>query len=357
MAYGIVLIVFACVLGLLKRRSRIVSVLIVLAMWVLMGLNTMNADYIQYQYLYDYKMADASGINAGYLAAEQIAWFFGLDFLQFRMLFAAVGLILIALFIRRYSESPNAVLSLYVLLPFMYDVVQFKFFLAASVAIFSMRFLIDKSRFYGIKFLVGIAIASLIHPAAFLFAAFSIGLLERKFAFKTSLFIMFVFLIAVYSGAAQQMSGAFLDSTKQSVYMSELGRFGWIPYFVSAVGSIALAHFASPLRYSDELPLDGSGEARFLHFFESAKYAFLPLLALLPLSLSNFYRPMRSGNVFFLMYFTAFAAGYQKGFPRAEKTALLILAIVWFVFTQVVLYNGVSDMVLAVELTNNLLWS
>lgn len=356
MIYGVALIAVACLSGFVKKRSRVVSILIVAAMWVLMGLNTMNADYTQYQFLYDFKMLNASGINVGYLAIEEVAWFIGLDFLQFRMLFAAIGLILIAIFIRRYSSCPNVALALYSLLPFMYDVVQFKFFLAASVAIYSLRFLIDRPRFYGLKFGIGISMATLVHPAAFLFAAFSIGLLDRRRAFRVSLLAAVLVLMAVYSGFVQHISLYFLDSTKQSAYMTELGRFGWIPYFVSAVGGVLVAHFASPLRHAME-PLGGDGgEARFFRFFESGKYAFLPLLALLPLSLQNFYRPLRSGSVLVLMYLSSFVFGRQKDFPSSEKAAVIILSIAWLIFTQIVLYRGVIDIVIVTELANNLLW-
>lgn len=357
MIYAVSLMAISCLAGFVEKRSRVISVLIVVVMWILMGFNTMNADYTQYQYLYDFKMLDASGVNAGYLVAEELAWAIGLDFLQFRMLFAAFGLALIALFVRRYSSCPNVALALYSLLPFMYDVVQFKFFLAASVAIYSLRFLIDRSRLYGLKFATGIFMATLVHPAAFLFTAFGIGLLDRRRALKASLFAAMLALMAVYGGFAQYASSFFLDSTKQSAYMTELGRFGWIPYFVSVVGGVIVAHFASPFRYALEPRGDDSGEARFFHFFESAKYVFLPLLALLPLSVQNFYRPLRSGNLLILMYLSSFAFGRQKDFPNAEKTALIIFSIAWLAFTQVVLYRGVIDVVIVTEFANNLLWS
>lgn len=356
-AYGIVLTVAACLLGFTKRRSLVVTTCILIIMWVLMGLNTMNADFMQYKYLYDYKLLDASGVNSGYLAAEHLSWALGLDFLQFRMLFAAIGLILIASFVRRYSSCPNVVLALYLLLPFLYDVVQFKFFMAASVAIFSMRFLIDRTKLYGLKYAIGIAISSLIHPAALLFCVFGIGLFDGRTAFRVALTATVFIVAAVYSGFASYLSSFILDPIKRAAYMSELGRFGWIPYLVSIVSSVAIAYFASPLRHAEKLPEAIDGEARFLAFFESAKFAFLPLLALLPLSLQNFYRPIRSANLLFLMYFSSYSSSRDNSFPQPEKVALTVFFIIWLVFTQVVLYRGVIDTVLIPELTYNLIWS
>lgn len=354
------LVVATALLCFMKRQSRVVTAIAFASLWILMGLNTANADYALYKYLYDFKLLDASGINAGYLAAEQIAWFLGLDFMQFRMLFSAVGLGLITLFIRRYSTCPNIVLALYAFLPFMYDVVHFKFFLAASIAIYSLRFLIDKPKFYGLKYGIGLYIATLIHPASFLFIVFVVGLLDERNAFRVSLIAAAFVLIAVYSGLAQHISSFLLDSVKQGAYMTELGRFGWIPYFVSGVGGVALSYFSSSRRHCTELSRLDSAPLRFRRYFESAKYAYLPLLAMLPLSVQNFYRPIRCGNLLILIFLSSFVfdgSDFSSGFPRTEIKAIGILFSAWLVFTQIILYKGVIDIVLVTELTNNFLWS
>lgn len=357
MVCGILALLVVAALGCYKRQSLPVTILVVFGLWILMGLNTMNADYAQYQYLYDFRIEDATGVNFGYLAAERLAWTLELDFLQFRMLYSAAGLLLLALFVRRYSSVPNVVLVLYGFLPFMYDIVQFKFFMAAAVAVYSMRFLIDRTRLFGLKFGVGLLVATLVHPAAFLFIAFAIGLLERHAAFKVSLLLSVLILFAVYSGVASFFASFVMGSAQYETYMSELGRFGWIPYLVSSVGAIALAYFSSHLRNRDCAVVDADGgEARYIRFFESAKYAFLLLAALLPLSVQNFYRPLRVGNILLLMHLSSFVFGRRGSFPKNEKAALVALAILWFIFTQIMLYQGVLDIVVAEELSNNLLW-
>ena len=354
MTFGICLVGIAFLLATIKKKSPVVTAIILLVLWVLMGFNTLNDDYVGYQYPYESRVEDLSGITKGYLAMERVGWALNLDFLQFRMLCSAIGLLLIASFVLRYSSCPNVVLALYMLLPFMYDIVQFKFFMAASVAIFSMRFLIDRTKFYGMKFVIGLCIAILIHPASLLFSFFLFGCLHRKTALGFSILLSFVIIFAVYSGIAQSISVFFMDSIKQMAYMTQMSRFGWIPYFISVILSVVITYFSTKQIHSDNFKEDG--ESRFLHFFESAQYAFLPLISLVPLSVQNFYRPIRSANLLFLICFVAFWARRSETFPKKERVLLCMLMIAWFIFTQIVLYRGVIDIVLIPQLSNNLLW-
>lgn len=355
MIAGIALAICAFILGWIKKESKFTTALIVAALWVFMGLNTYNADYISYQYLYDIHAVNASGINSGYLIAEQIGWLLGLTFQQFRMFFGFIGLLLIASFVRRYSTAPNAVLVLYMLLPFMYDIVQFKFFMASAVALYSLHFLIDRSKLCFVWFTLGIVIAASIHPAAMLLLFLAIGLLKQRTAFLVSLALYFLILMGVYSGIAQYLAIFFSDSTKYEAYFTSVGRFGWIPYMISALGSLVIAELSMPSRGEQDLR-DSYGSARFTRFFVSARYAFLPLAALLPLSVQNFYRPIRSANLIYFIFFVSLMVDGGWSINRQERTMLIILSLFWFIFTQIVLYQGVIELVLVTELTNNLLW-
>lgn len=357
MQIGITLIVFATIAGWVKRDSRVSCILVFAVMWILMGLNCHNDDFVGYQYFYDLKLMDYSGVNYGFLCLEQLCWSLGLNFIQFRMLSSFLGLGLLTLFVRRYSRDPSAVLVLYLLMPFFYDIVQFKFFLAASFAIYGLRFLIDRTRLFLLKYFVFLCAAVLIHPAALLFGFFLIGLLDNKTALKVSLFVALIALFLTVSGLGQVLGYALTDSVKGTAYFSVASRFGWIPYFVSTVGIVAVSHLSYSSMHDDVIGEDNDAPARFEKFFSSAQYAFLPLIAFVPLSVQNFYRPIRSANILFLMHFVSIRFEDSIKMARREKAGLIILALLWIVFTQVILYKGVIDIVLVDELTNNLLWA
>lgn len=357
MIQGCILMFLAFVVGFSAQRSRVITVGILVVLWTLMGLNTHNADYVQYQYFYDIQSLDASGITIGYLALEQVCWYFSLTFLQFRMLFAAIALVLLTLFVRRYSTRPNVVLVLYMLLPFLYDIVQFKFFLASAVAIYFLRFLIDQNRFYGFWFVAGLFLSACIHPAALLYVVFALGLLRRETAFKISITAAIIIFLAVYIGLAQRFAILFVDSTKYEAYFTNLGRFGWTPYFISVLVSVAIMELSAPFkRISNEyLPEKGEPE-KFHEFFKCANYSFLPLAALLPISVQNFYRPIRSGSILYFISFASIAGDKWRVLSEKERIGLTLIAIAWFLCTQFILYNDVVSIVIVDELTNNILW-
>ena len=357
MQFGITLIILAVVVGWVKRDSRIACFVIFAVLWVLMGLNTNNDDFAGYQYFYDLKIEEFSGVNPGYLAIERLGWLLGLTYVQFRMVTSFFGLGLITLFVRRYSRNPNAALVLYLLMPFFYDIVQFKFFLSASIAIYGMRFLIDRTRLCVLKFLVFLGFAALIHPASLLFGFFLLGLLNKKASLKIALILGFVSLFLTSSGLGQLVGRALTDSIKGEAYFSVASHFGWIPYFVSVIGFLAISHlsYSSKSLTGDNKKKDAP--ARFEAFFESAQYAFLPLIALVPLSVQNFYRPIRSANLLMFMHFTTVLFEDSSEIQRGEKTGMVLLVVLLFLFTQFIVYKGVLDIVLVKELANNLLWS
>lgn len=356
MQFGIFFVVLAAIAGWVKRDSRFACVVVFTVLWLLIGLNTHNADFDGYQYFYDFKVESYSGVTPGYLAIEKLGWFLDLTFIQFRMLTSLFSLGLITLFVRRYSRSPNAVLVFYLLMPFFYDIVQFKFFLASSVAIYGLRFLIDRTKLCFLIFLVFLGAAVLIHPASALFGVFLIGLLDKKKSLALALSFTFIMLFLSFSGLGQILGRALTDPTKGEAYFAIASRFGWITYFVSAVCGIALSHLSYSLAPIVSEGSETDAPARFETFFDSAQYAFLPLAALIPLSVQNFYRPIRSANLLLLMHFTTLIFGDSRNMRRQEKAGLILIFILWLLFTQVIVYKGVLDVVLADELANNLLW-
>lgn len=359
---GYVLTIASVVFGLIGRKSKLSFAFILVACWILMGLNTYNADFVGYQYFYDGKVEEWSGLNLGYVFSEYIGWTLGLDYIQYRMLFSAVGLLLIADTVRRYTANCALVMALYVLGSFFYDIVQFKFFLAASVAIFAFRFVIDRNRFFVVKYIAAMLVVYSIHPAAFLFCFFLVGLLSKRKAFITSVVAALFILILVYSGIAQALFSSLVEADKAEVYFTEMSRFGAIPYFVSILLQVLLVYWTQLDIHSNAGIVEKAGREtsagnRYARFFESAVYAFLPLVAFVPLSVQNFYRPARSATILLFIYFAIVGFDQKDALTKRGRTALLLLLLVWLIFTDFVVYCGVIELVVATELENNLLWS
>lgn len=359
---GYALYLALIIIGFFKKNSKALAFAMLIAMWLIMGFNSYNEDMLSYKYFYDLQLTEGSGLYLGYVATEQLAWQFGFDYYQYRMLFSGIALLLIYRFIVRYTDSPALVLALYAILPFMYDVVQFKFFLSASVAITGLSFLIDNKKFAAPAFCVFLLIAILFHPASALFSIFMISKLPKKKALVLSIGLALIILLSVYSGYAQMIMSGFMDSTKASVYLSELGRFGSLPYLVSTLLLVVLsAYVQNEIDLHEREIEEGttcllpSGD-KFLEFFKSGVFAFIPLVALLPVSLQNFYRPIRSSLLLFYVFFAITVFEHRDCLSQRSRSLFVLSFIVWVLLTFYTVMYGVYDIVIEVELANNLLW-
>ena len=360
MGYAIYLA--SIIVGLFKKNSKALAFVILIAMWLIMGFNSDNEDMLPYKYFYDLQLTEGSGLYLGYVATEQFAWQLGFDYYQYRMLFSGISLLLIFRFIVRYTDNPALVLALYALLPFMYDVVQFKFFLSASVAITGLSFLIDNKKFAVPAFCCFLLIAILFHPASALFSIFMISKLSKKRALVLSIVLALIILLSVYSGYAQMVMSGLMDSTKASVYLSELGRFGSLPYLVSTLLLVVLSVYVqNEISFHERRIEEGtvcplpSGN-KFLEFFKSGVFAFIPLVALLPVSLQNFYRPIRSSLLLFYLFFAITAFEHRDYLSQRSRSLFILSFIIWVLLTFYTVMYGVYDIVIAAELANNLLW-
>lgn len=367
---GFLIFGFAILLGLLFRRSRIVVFLLLAALWVLFALNTHNADQAGYEYLYNsYQLTiGGSGQTGGYLLLVQISNAVGLSFQQFKGIIGFVCIMLLYLFIRRYTDNIAFVLALYFLLPFLYDIVQFRFFFATCIALYSLRFIIEEPRRGMLYFIIGMAIAVSIHPASALYGAFLLTKLSSRSIIFVAV-VLFAGLLALnYSGLILPIASLFVDAEKYSVYFSKMAQFGFLQYWVSILVMIAIIK-ATPLRRLDLTPKtvadDGSDLSdslscrrdAFARFFYKAGIVYLPLMAFIPLSVSNFYRPIRGSLILFYIFMGIILFEKRSALSKPEYAVICIAFAVWLLFTAYILFSGVWNIVVLDELKYNMLWS
>ena len=366
---GSLVTLLAIGVGFLKRHSALASFFILLVLWVLFSLNTGNADYQGYEYLYNNQMfaIAGSGQTAGYQFLSNICYQLGFDYLQFKCIVGTLGLALLFLFARRYTNNAAFVLALYLVIPFFYDVVQLRFFLAASVAVFFTRFIIERTRFGVFLFLFGLLIAFSVHPASLLFSFLLLGRLSKKAAKWLSIGLFLVILIAVYSGLLVPIAALFVDQVKFEVYFSEMARFGFLPYWASSGLILVLVQgtrklsdgnqLSDNVRYECSEDLMRCRQDAFMEFFDRACFAILPLSALVPLSVTNFYRPIRSMIFLAHIYCALLLIERKELYGKMDRIIFAIGYATWIVFTSVILYQGVFNEVVLSVLNCNLLWN
>lgn len=129
------------ILAWIRKKDRAVFCLVFLYAFSIFVFNTDNPDFTNYQNQY-------YGATGGYSEPIFTALVFlfrsiGFNFWVFRGFVAFAGLALISRTICKYSPYPNLSLFLFLLYPFVIDVVQIRFFLAYSIIVYSIKYIIN----------------------------------------------------------------------------------------------------------------------------------------------------------------------------------------------------------------------
>ena len=166
--------VIGAIIGLLAsfyKKEKSVFALILLYAFTIYSFNSSNPDLVNYQNQY---IGNFFGFNEPvYIGLVYLSQTLGLNFWVFRAAIAAIGLCLIGKTIYDYSPYPNINMFLFVLYPLIIDVVQIRFFLAYSIIVYSIRFILnyrDKRKISDIvKFFIALFLATGTHYSAVMY--------------------------------------------------------------------------------------------------------------------------------------------------------------------------------------------
>lgn len=215
MSYVIGAILGIC--SLFKKKSKYLFGFIFLYAWIIFGLNFNNPDYFNYKAVYN---------GNSYILDEPIylmlcsffSWL-NMDYQVFVILLSLFGLGLIAKTIIDYSPYPNLVFCLYLIYPFCIDVVQVRSFLACSIVIYAIRFIIDYRLTHkknNIVWFAGcILLATGFHYSAILYSVLGIQFFEPKkhrfmiYVVVPILFVFFTMNISNFLSIITELIGSY----------------------------------------------------------------------------------------------------------------------------------------------------
>lgn len=187
-------------IGLLKKDSKLLFYLQFLWCWVLIGFNTHNPDYLNYKNQYD--LVSETGM---YSSSEQlfviliyISNLLHLNYQGFLIIISFIGLLLMAKTIKKYTKNVSFVFALFSLYPLLESAIQIKQFLAMSIVIYSIKFLITKGKKYSLYYIISIIVATSIHSSSIYFLIFLlIKHLKSKYIVLTSVMMFGVFFVTL----------------------------------------------------------------------------------------------------------------------------------------------------------------
>mgnify|MGYP004531558479 CR=1 FL=1 len=224
------------VLGLLFRKSRVLTAITMGFIITAVGFRTQGADYIAYSLEYEWSLYQkpTEVQYAGYLLIEKLAHHLGFSFQNYVLAVAIISGVLFYVGLRQLTPNVNFALSIFLVYPFGHEMIQMRTFMADAVMI-SILPVILRSDKTNLKSKLGKTAAVLI-----------VGLIASSIHFE-AIFCM-IFLTAsiwINSGTSRKVLPAItvvmLGLAIGNVFPLLLNRFNArIAYWLSSKASIGM---------------------------------------------------------------------------------------------------------------------
>lgn len=193
---------------IVRIKKKLILVVVLTMIMILFACFSYGmVDYSQYQISYErIQNNDMSGyqMEIGYIIAEKIGVLFGLNFEFFRGIYLFIAILLLVNSIWEYSANKSAnVLMVYMLYPFLLDIVQIRHFMASAIVIFSLRFLKEKNKRNIFLFFVLLGLAASQHLMVVIYASLLIIVfdisLKKYYKMLTIVAVVEVFILLFLS--------------------------------------------------------------------------------------------------------------------------------------------------------------
>lgn len=158
-----------------KKHSIVITFFTLIFIWMLFWGNTYTYD--MYNYIIDYMaldnvIPDANKNEFMFILMKMAAKKIGLNFYMFRFVCATVSYALIHSTVRKYASNYNYVYLFYMLYAMFMDIEQLRNFIAISIFIYAIRYLVDNDKKSKLKYICFILFATTIHNSLIFYLPF-----------------------------------------------------------------------------------------------------------------------------------------------------------------------------------------
>ncbi|NQX45868.1 EpsG family protein [Paenibacillus tritici] len=247
---GLVGYITIILLNVLRKKGKLVKLILSVIMISFMSFlfigGFTNADYLNYYTAYQNQYAPTFEIGFRFLM--KICFAFGLSYDSFLLFIFIIGISLRILFIKNVANI-NYVLALFLIYPFIIEIVQVRTFLAMSIVIFSMNYLLFDKRGNVLKYIICISLACTIHSlSVFLFPIIIIKFNRIRSLIKyIPVLTLVIIIFLIYNGFSLSfMSGIFskIDSERASLYVTGGFSNTYILNFIYIIMNLLLAKWS-----------------------------------------------------------------------------------------------------------------
>lgn len=228
MIYAIIISILLILLSILRPSSKMISSFLFIFMFLLFGWNYWNGDYDAYENLYNNALAEFAigGYERGYASLMSMFNLMGFDFQHFFIAVALLSLLLLFDFIIRFSKYPAIFSCIFFCFFFPLDYVILRNFVAFTIVLQGLIFVINQHKYSLCIFSVFVFIASLFHSTA-IFYLVLIPFLNRKKIRLPIFSIVVVVVTIVFVAFGNRIIGSLVTNVngRDELYASSFLRF------------------------------------------------------------------------------------------------------------------------------------
>lgn len=250
-----ILIAYLSIFGNFIKKSRTMTILILVLMWILLGFNTVSPDGESYRFSYNNYLLLANHYEPLYSLLVNLAHQVKINFELFRVLYSILIVLFTYLGCKRFTEYTTNSLAIYLMTFFLWYISGMRFALAMAITIFATSFLWSKKKTSLMLFCVFLFIATQIHYSCTLFYILILAR-QKEIDRKRFLFIFFVAslvtIIVLNTDILYTLVICFTDRDKTTQWFvndsSAAGRpslIGLATSLAIVFGNIAVSYFAN----------------------------------------------------------------------------------------------------------------
>lgn len=338
-------------------RQNVLFIVLFFLMWTLWGFNTSNADYLNYEQIYNYmgykSLSSYGGVELGFGRLMYIVNQLGINYQGFLKILSFICLILYGISFKRLSDKPGYLFIMYLYFPFFLDIMQIRNALAAAIVVNALPYILKKKY---IIFTIIIIIASFFHTTSLFYLLLLLTQLDlKKVRYISFIGSLVVMPIVIY------FKDIFLnmlrDGQKYIIYFRGNSVRAQLLYFLFMIIFILICSKLEKntiaLRRFNGVDIENDYFYKVISFLHKTSYIMMFLLPLLWLD-SDFFRLFR--NIIILFYVAVIDQFNTKTFIK--KYIIFDVASVIFIILVGInyLYYYQWDSLFIEVLKNNLFW-
>lgn len=353
---------FNTLFGFTKKHSRIIAFMTILFIVIMFGFNTNSLDNINYIRHYNNISSGVYSSNPlefGFIILMWLGNVLGLNWIGFKTIISLFCFILIYKFIKKYTNNLNLVIFFYLLHNFFMDAEQIRNFIALSIFIYSLKFLLVNNFKNNLIYSLLILIAATVHNSfIFYLPLIFINIKKTKYLHIILVFSFILTSLTILNGNEIPLLEEILmnlpfDNYKIKAYLQKKTRYGFvIPFFLHII-NFYLVFYVRKIIFkinSNKSKLNKTeiNYINLVYYMNFIAFIYFPLY----IQTINYYRLTRN---FTLLNFTLYSIAYKLLEKKQYKKIFLIILILLNIFTWFMYDIAIRPHEILIPFFNNLI--